>query len=175
MRNLKLVSFYGGPGSGKSTLAAGVFSSLKSKGYNCELVTEFAKELIWEGRKRVFEESQAYLFCKTLHKLRMLEGKVDFVVLDSGLLLTLIYVHNELKSFSQWVRDVEKEYISYNILVKRLSPFYIETGRNETEKEALKKDIEVEEMLKEERKEFSLVLGFDLSIDIIVNGLNLIL
>ena len=39
-----MVNFYAGPGSGKSTMAAAIFSRLKWKDVNCELVTEFAKD-----------------------------------------------------------------------------------------------------------------------------------
>src|SRR5262245_20723095 len=44
------VNLFGGPGCGKSTNAALVFGKLKNDGINVELVTEFAKELTWEGR-----------------------------------------------------------------------------------------------------------------------------
>lgn len=42
------VNFFSGPGAGKSTLAAYVFSKLKMMGVNCELVSEFAKDKVWE-------------------------------------------------------------------------------------------------------------------------------
>ncbi len=43
-----VVNLLGGPGSGKSTTAADVFARLKWQDINCELVTEFAKDLVWE-------------------------------------------------------------------------------------------------------------------------------
>ena len=55
-----LCNIYGGPGSGKSTSAAGVFSLLKTHGVNAELVTEFAKDLVWEGRD-VTLDNQPYI------------------------------------------------------------------------------------------------------------------
>lgn len=48
MRKPIVVSLYAGPGAGKSTLAAYTFSKLKMLGVNCELVTEFAKDKVWE-------------------------------------------------------------------------------------------------------------------------------
>ena len=39
------------PGAGKSTLAAATFAKLKMLGINCELVTEFAKDKVWENNK----------------------------------------------------------------------------------------------------------------------------
>ena len=43
-----LINVCGAPGAGKSTLSAYVFAKLKMMGINCELVTEFAKDKVWE-------------------------------------------------------------------------------------------------------------------------------
>ena len=43
------ICLYASPSSGKSTMAANVFSKLKMFGVNCELVTEFAKDLVWDN------------------------------------------------------------------------------------------------------------------------------
>ena len=58
-----LINLFGGPGAGKSTGAAYIFSQLKMAGVNAELVTEFAKDKVWEGNKEVFK-NQAYIFGK---------------------------------------------------------------------------------------------------------------
>ena len=41
-----VVNLTGAPGAGKSTGAAYVFSQLKMRGINCELVTEYAKDKV---------------------------------------------------------------------------------------------------------------------------------
>lgn len=43
-----VVNLFGEPGAGKSTGAAYIFSALKMHGINAELVTEYAKEKVWE-------------------------------------------------------------------------------------------------------------------------------
>lgn len=48
-----IINLFGAPGAGKSTGAAYVFSQLKAAGVNAELVTEFAKDKVWEGTKAV--------------------------------------------------------------------------------------------------------------------------
>lgn len=58
-----LVNLYGAPGSGKSTGAAYIFSKLKMAGIDAELVTEFAKDKVWEESKAPFD-NQAYMFGK---------------------------------------------------------------------------------------------------------------
>ena len=51
-----VINLWGAPSSGKSTGASYLFSELKLKGYNVELVTEFAKDLTWEEKSRVIAE-----------------------------------------------------------------------------------------------------------------------
>ena len=46
-----VVNLFGVPGAGKSTGAAYVFSKLKMKGINAELVTEFAKDIVPSQQK----------------------------------------------------------------------------------------------------------------------------
>ena len=46
-----VVNLFGTPGAGKSTGAAYIFSNLKMRGINAELVTEFAKDMVWEDNK----------------------------------------------------------------------------------------------------------------------------
>ena len=43
-----VVNLFAGPGTGKSTAAAQIFQALKWQRFSCELVTEFAKEKVWE-------------------------------------------------------------------------------------------------------------------------------
>ena len=43
-----VINLFGGPGCGKSTIAAELFAILKKQGYEVELVTEYAKDKVWE-------------------------------------------------------------------------------------------------------------------------------
>ena len=63
-----LINLFGAPGAGKSTGAAYIFSKLKMHGINAELVTEFAKDKVWEESKAVFN-NQAYIFGKQYFKI----------------------------------------------------------------------------------------------------------
>ena len=45
---MKVINFYGGPGTGKSVQAAATYCALKKQGLNCELVTEYAKDKLWD-------------------------------------------------------------------------------------------------------------------------------
>ena len=76
------------PGAGKSTLAAATFAKLKMLGINCELVTEFAKDKVWENNKMALS-NQIYIFAKQYYRMDRCAGKVDVIITDSPLTLTL--------------------------------------------------------------------------------------
>ena len=49
-----VINLFGAPGAGKSTAAAYIFANLKMKGINCELITEYEKDKLYEGSVEVF-------------------------------------------------------------------------------------------------------------------------
>lgn len=132
-----VVNLCGSPGAGKSTGAAYVFSKLKMKGINCELVTEFVKDKVWE-EDPIAINNQAYIFGNQLLRLTRLEGKVDVVITDSPLLLSLIY-HNDIErlgeAFYEVVKNSFNSFNNINFFVHRVKP-YNPTGRLQTEKES---------------------------------------
>lgn len=134
-KNALSVNLFGGPGVGKSTTAAGVFSLLKLHGLETELVTEFAKDLVWEERHKTFED-QNYLFGKQHHRMWRIRDKVDVMVNDSPLLLSVVYRPDTLgESFVNHVVDTFKSFKNLNIVLKRVKK-YNPNGRNETEYQA---------------------------------------
>lgn len=56
-----IVNLFGVPGAGKSTGAAYIFSKLKMRGIEAELITEFAKDKVWKNSEKAFQ-NQAYIF-----------------------------------------------------------------------------------------------------------------
>lgn len=132
-----IVNLFGAPGAGKSTGAAYVFSQLKAAGVNAELVTEFAKDKVWEETKAVFE-NQAYIFGKQYFRISRLMGKVDVVITDSPILLSVFYNKDNAvlgKEFNDLVYKVFDFYDSINVFVNRVKP-YNEAGRFQTESES---------------------------------------
>ena len=131
-----LVNLYGAPGAGKSTGAAYIFSQLKMRGINAELVTEFAKDKVWEESKEVFN-NQAYIFGKQYFRISRCADKVDVIITDSPLLLSTIYNDNPIlgEEFNNVVRNVANSYDSINYYITRVKE-YNPKGRSQSEEES---------------------------------------
>ena len=131
-----LVNLYGAPGAGKSPGAAYIFSQLKMRGINAELVTEFAKDKVWEESKEVFN-NQAYIFGKQYFRISRCADKVDVIITDSPLLLSTIYNDNPIlgEEFNNVVRNVANSYDSINYYITRVKE-YNPKGRFQSEEES---------------------------------------
>ena len=143
-----LVNLYGAPCAGKSTGAAYVFSQLKMAGVNVELVTEFAKDKVWEENKAVFQ-NQAYIFGKQYFRISRVQDKVDVVITDSPLLLSCYY-NTDTKilgeEFNNLVKKVSESYNSMNVFINRVGP-YSSVGRFQTEEESNQIAVELQNFL----------------------------
>ena len=158
-----VVNLYGGPGCGKSTTAARVFSELKILGYEAELVTEYAKDMVWENRQCVFD-NQIYLFAKQHHRIWRLKGKVEVAITDSPLLLSLIYnaKKDELgKSLDGLVINAYKSFDNADFFLNRRDNSYNPNGRHQTEDEAKGIDGDIELILKKKEIPFLYVPGVE--------------
>ena len=114
---------------------------------DAELVTEFAKDLTWEGRKDILTDNQYYVWGKQYHKLWRLNGKVDIVINDSCLLLGLMYgAKNEPQCFKDSVIHSHNKFNNLNYLLMREKK-YNPNGRNQTEDEAKEIDNRIVDML----------------------------
>ena len=147
MKNTIVINIAGGPGSGKTTVAAEIFSILKEKGYEVENVSEFAKELVWEGRQEAFND-RLYMHGEQNHRLMQMNGKLDFIITDSPLFLTSVYNAYYLKdkfpdSYNKMIDLVTLE--TFNLYQNKTyflsrNTNYKNIGRRESEEVANKID-----------------------------------
>lgn len=133
-----VINLFGGPGCGKSTTMARLFSDLKQMGYNCEMVTEFAKDLVYENRMDTMKD-ELYIFAKQNHRLFRVKDKVDVIITDRPLLLTSIY--DSLYGFNdkdlhQLVRTTFNRYNNINIMLVPTDVDYKTEGRLQDKKES---------------------------------------
>ena len=119
MKNTLIVNLFGAPGTGKSTTMAQLFSILKWNKIDCEMASEFAKDLVWENRQETFKD-QTYIFAKQNHKLFRCNGKVDVVICDSPLLLSTVYNRLNGKNDKTFETFVYETFNKYN--GKKLKP-----------------------------------------------------
>ena len=91
MSKTKLIQFLGAAGSGKSTLATELFPFMKKKGINCEYVSEYAKDLVWDEKEDILEFNQLLVSGNQFERFRRLNYKVDYIITDTSLLLGAIY------------------------------------------------------------------------------------
>ena len=138
----KVINFFAGPGAGKSTLSAGLFHEMKLKGINVELVTEFAKDLTWEGHMDDLRNPM-YVTGTQLRRMQRLVGQVDYIITDSPILVACLYIHPKLRTpFEEILVHYHNQFNNINFLVERVKN-YQPKGRNQTYEDALKLDQEV--------------------------------
>jgi len=140
-----IVSLYAGPGTGKSTTMAGVFSELKMLDINCEMAPEFAKEKVWEKSFDILN-NQIYIFGKQYHTLERLRDKVDVIITDSPLLLSLIYDNTNLPEFKNLVLAINTRLNMMNFFLRRKKK-YNPSGRMQNEEEAKIIDERIKKLL----------------------------
>ena len=115
-----VINLFGEPSAGKSTAAMDITSRLKSKGINAEYVSEFAKDKVYENNGEVFKH-QEYLFGKQSFKMGRVRDKVQVMVVDSPLILCIIYNNDYIlgEDFNKTVLNVFNSYENRNYLLTR--------------------------------------------------------
>lgn len=126
-------------------MAASVFSELKWMGANCELVTEYAKDKVWENSLDILD-NQLYILGKQYHRLHRLKGKVDIAVTDSPLMLSHFYGEAWGQPFLDMVTAVHKAFDNVNFFIEREKK-YVKYGRLQSKEEAEQIDLNILDVL----------------------------
>jgi hypothetical protein len=129
-----VINLFAGPGAGKSTACAQIYSDLKWQGINCEMALEYAKDKVWEESVKLLE-NQDYIFGKQLHRINRLINKVDVIITDSPLLLSIIYDASKSENFKKHVIEIHNRFENFNFFIEREKP-YKEVGRTQNAEEA---------------------------------------
>ena len=138
-----VVNLFAGPGAGKSTGAAFLFAFLKLFKVNVELVTEFAKELAWEGDKEFMARNQLYITGQQVRRMNRLVGKVDVIITDSPLEMAALYTDD--KNLKQLCKAEGAKFTNrLDFFIERTKD-YNPSGRNQTFEEAKEIDKRIRE------------------------------
>jgi len=115
-----VVNLYGVPSSGKSTAAAYIFYKLKEAGINAELVTEVAKDLVYENNMKAIN-NQLYIAGNQYYRLSKIEDSVDVAITDSPLLLQPVYYRfnggTHRDCFEILIYNINKQYDNLNYVL----------------------------------------------------------
>ena len=168
-----VVNIMGGPSAGKSTAAAGVFYDLKRKFVNVELVTEYAKDKVWQETTNILS-NQIYVFGKQHNRIFHLKNKVDVIVTDSPFIMGLVYADYDIvsPSFEQLVVDefIREDVINLNYVIKRVRR-YVPEGRLQDEAGAKKKDEEILDLLKTHDINYTILKGKESTVPLIIDDI----
>lgn len=145
-----IVNMLAGPGAGKSTGAYYITGILKNLGVRAELVTEYAKDKVWEKNAQIFA-FQATLFGKQVYRIGRVadpEHDVKVIVTDSPLILSALYNKDEVlgDNFNQCVVDTFNSYDNLNCFITRIKA-YDHKGRWQNEEEAKECDKILQDVL----------------------------
>lgn len=152
-----VVNLFAGPGAGKSTGAAYIFSKLKMKGLDCEYVSEFAKDKVWENNDEVFK-SQFYITGKQVFKIKRCYGKVDIIVTDSPIAIGAQYLKEDEQKLGPAILEEFSKYNNLNLFINRVKP-YNPNGRSQTLDEAVVIDNKTKKWLIDNNIHFEIIDG----------------
>lgn len=141
-----VVNLFAGPGAGKTTCAWAIASKLKMLHINTEYVSEYAKELVWDGKLEELKD-QMKVSTTQHNRIKRLYDKVDVIVTDSPVLLGLYYGEGKLSEvqravISNWHKETE----SFNLFIQR-GNYYEQAGRLEDKQAAEGVDAELRRIL----------------------------
>ena len=155
-----VVNLFAGPGAGKSTGAAYIFSKLKLIGINAELVTEFAKDLVWSKSLDVFN-NQIHVYGEQSFRISRLDKQVKVIITDSPLLMSSCYCSKDVAYYNEFCDMVAKDFNQYNNInyfIKRVKK-YNPNGRMQDEDGAKIKDAEIQAHMKRYGVDYKIIEG----------------
>lgn len=155
MINYRRIALYGGPNAGKSSMAGFIYSRLKAKHYDIELVREVIKKYIYRSEK-ITNWDQIPLYglhvrdeIDYLHK-----GNVKYIVTDGPTRLIAIYAMINKMPGWKHLFQLEDEYNNHfpalNIFLNRKNIRFNNEGRIHNKIESEK----VDEIIKESVRDY---------------------
>jgi len=157
MKRTTIINLFGGPGSGKSTVASGLFYRFKSEGVSCDNPYEFPKQVAWENNESQITD-QLYILGNQHRGIVRSYGKVNYIILDSPLLLSLVYKNGYTDdypakfyndSFDSMVLELFNSYKNINIFLERPDKKFQQEGRFQSEKESESVDKKIKTIMDE--------------------------
>jgi hypothetical protein len=136
------VNLYAGPGIGKSVTAARLYAELKLRGIHAELVSEYAKELVYLGTLE--QNTQEDILQEQLRRQGLLQGQALVVVTDSPVPMSLVYAKRlvgdkeTMARLDKLLGEGTRGWLNLDVLLHRdLSQGFETEGRSQNAAEAM--------------------------------------
>lgn len=143
--------------------------NLKWHGVDCEYVSEYAKDRVWQGDQFVLRHCQLYVTGKQCLKIARLIGKVDVIITDSPIAIGAMYT-DEQPYKDVCIYEAKKYKRTFNVFIKR-HKVYNPNGRNQTEEEAKAIDIKLMNWLDDNDLPYTVADGTEEGYDQIVDAI----
>jgi len=147
------------------------------KGWDSELVTEYAKFVTWEKNWTALQ-NQFYVTAKQIHREFVVLGQVDVLITDSPILLGLMYYKSENKklkdAYEQLIVETFKSRNNINIFIERKKR-YNSNGRNQTLEESKTIDNNIKNLLDKHKIDYYEVSGTKLGTEEVSNHIERVL
>ena len=114
-------------------------------GVDCEMALEYAKDRVWEEAFATMDD-QIYVFGKQYHRIWRLNGKVEVIITDSPLPLSIYYAKMDSNYFSDFVIEQFNKFNNMTYVIERNS-VYNPNGRVHTEEQSKEIEKQIKIML----------------------------
>lgn len=158
----KIINLIGGPGSSKSLVAADIILQLHLQGKTVEHIADVAKYLVWQRDIEALK-NQYYIAQKQYKMLKLIDGEVQYIVIEGALPQILYYNRNYKENICDMdkteiqIKNWYKEFDNINIFVERGNLPYVKSGRMQSEEEAKLVDQSMMNVLKKNNIPFTVV------------------
>lgn len=116
------INWFGGPAIGKTTVSAEFFTELKKFELDVEIVSEFAKDVILEGRPQALQH-QWYILANQAYRIWCAYNAMDVVLVDSPILLGPVYDKEASPALLALCLENHHKYNNLNIVLSRNPTF----------------------------------------------------
>jgi hypothetical protein len=180
LKNSKIINLFGGPGIGKSSIAAGITYELKKTHITVDNPYEFPKLLAWDNNMEAIKD-QFYVVANQHRHIAKSFGKVDYIVVDSPILLSHVYntyytsdypSNRYGESFLKFMLDLHNSYDNINILLSRSDGNHNNDERYQNLEQSLEIDYICKSVLDKNELQYHTIKVDDNSVKEIIKLLN---
>ena len=153
----KIINLFSGPSAGKSSVAGGLFWELKRIHKRVDAPYEFPKVLAWDENHHAIKD-QFFVIGNQHRGIARSWGSVDYIIMDSPILLALIYKNMYSDNteypasfygdeFDNFIISLHKKYDTLNIFLERDESHFEDSGRYQNLEQSKAIDGKIKEML----------------------------